>query len=85
MYRTPGYRSWQGAYWLSHCDDYCTFIGYVGYEEIKDFINELEDDIEKFGSTCEDIKYHMRNNGSLQGYLFKCLKCGKRRLYFDWD
>lgn len=85
IYRTPGYCGWQQEYWLSHCDDYGAFIGYVGYEDIKDFINELKEDIENFGYTTEDIKNYMRNNGSLQGYLFRCLKCGKRRLYFDCD
>lgn len=34
--RTPGYCSWQGEYWLACCDDYCEYLGDVGYEELKE-------------------------------------------------
>ena len=29
--RTPGYCSWQGEHWLACCDDYCAYLGDVGY------------------------------------------------------
>ncbi|WP_458787851.1 CbrC family protein, partial [Vallitalea sediminicola] len=27
VHRTPGYCGWQQEYWLSHCGDFCAFIG----------------------------------------------------------
>ena len=33
--RTPGYVSWQGEKWLACCDDYCEYLGDVGYDELK--------------------------------------------------
>ncbi|WP_458788311.1 CbrC family protein, partial [Vallitalea sediminicola] len=85
VHRTPGYCGWQQEYWLSHCGDFCAFIGYVGWNEIKEFADELEEDIKYFGYTVEDIKKYLINDGSLQGYLFQCLKCGKKRLSIDCD
>ena len=38
--RTPSYSSWLGEVWLTHCNDCCAFVGYVGWEEVK---NMLED------------------------------------------
>ena len=31
IHRTPGYFGWQQEYWIAHCDDYCAFVGYVGW------------------------------------------------------
>ena len=33
----------------------------------------------------EDIKECLTNNGSMQGYLFRCLHCGEYFLYADCD
>jgi uncharacterized protein CbrC (UPF0167 family) len=49
---TPGYRGWQQEYWLAHCNDYCAFKGYVGWQEIEPVLNEfanIEDDLAKAG------------------------------------
>lgn len=43
--------------------------------------NYSENDI---GFKLEDIKNYM-GNGSLQGYLFKCLKFGEHLIYVDCD
>lgn len=88
-YRTPGYCGWQQEYWVSHCGDFASFIGYVGWEEIVEM--GLEAEVEKnynehdMGFRFEDIKAYMQNNGSMQGYLFKCLKCGEYLIYADCD
>lgn len=37
------------------------------------------------GWDIELIKENMKNNGSMQGYLFKCLVCGEYRLHIDCD
>ena len=86
--RTPGYVSWQQSYWLGHCDELCAFVGYVGWAEIEDKLDEfvdLDKDCEQFGLKREDLPKALRNGGSCQGYLFQCLKCKKYRLYFDFD
>ena len=89
IHRTPGYCGWQQEKWLSHCGDFCAFIDYVGWNEIKDIADELEDDIEQIkgemGMTQEEFEESFVNGGSHQGYLFKCVICGKHRLTSDLD
>jgi uncharacterized protein len=85
--RTPGFFGWQQEDWLSHCDDFCAFIGYVGWLEIVNIAEDLREDIERiqreFGITFEQFKNSLVNNGTHQGYLFQCLHCGKHRLTTD--
>ncbi len=87
--RTPGYCGWQQEYWLAHCDDYCAFTGYVGMEELEEMglSDKLEEiyrkDVAMFD--IEDVRENMQNEGSMQGYLFRCLHCGKYFLYVDCD
>ncbi len=84
--RTPGYRGWQQELWLAHCNEPCAFIGYVGWDEIKDRLDEfvsLENDIAEYGFSIDELSRYLRNNGDCQGYLFQCLHCGKLRLCFD--
>jgi len=84
--RTPGYCSWQEEAWLVHCNDLCAFVGYVGWKEIKDKLNDfvdLESDIEDFDLSIDDLPTSLVNNSSPQGYLFQCLHCKKYRLYID--
>lgn len=88
VHRTPGYHGWQQEYWLAHCGDFCSFVGYVGWKEIVEM--GIEEEIEKDylangDMNLDDVKKYMKNNGSLQGYLFQCLKCGQHRLYVDCD
>lgn len=44
IHRTPGYCGWQQEYWIAHCDDYCAFVGYVGWKELVEMSinNEIE-------------------------------------------
>ncbi|EOF4702975.1 MAG: PF03691 family colicin E2 tolerance protein CbrC [Klebsiella huaxiensis] len=86
--RTPGYRGWQQEFWLAHCGDFCAFIGYVGWDEIKDRLDEFADlagDCADFGIDSDDLSRYLRNNGDCQGYLFRCLSCGKLRLWADFS
>lgn len=90
LYRTPGYCGWQQEYWRSHCGDYCAFIGYVGYRELKQMglIEEVLDDSmwdREWGDSKEELLEELTNGGSVQGYLFRCLHCGKHLLYVDCD
>lgn len=89
VFRTPGYSGWQQEVWLAHCDDFCAFVGYVGWEAIKDIADELKPDIERikadYRMTQEQFEKSLVNNGSHQGYLFQCLHCGKHRIHTDFD
>lgn len=89
VYRNPGYNAWQGARWLSHCGDYCVFLGYVGWEEIKNIYGELSEDIEEIKNmrclSQIDFEKTLIKGERHQGYLFRCIKCGKHRLYSDFD
>lgn len=88
LYRTPGYCGWQQEQWLSHCNDLCAFVRYVGWNEIKDKLDQfvdLEADCQEFGIPAEQLPQYLYNGGSCQGYLFQCLHCKKYRLYFDFD
>lgn len=85
IHRTPGYQGWQQEYWRAHCGDYCAFIGYVGYRELKQM--EILDEIRTDPTWAEDeeLLKAVTNRGSVQGYLFRCLHCGKHILWADAD
>ena len=87
-YKTPGYSGWQQKYWPAHCDDFCAFINYVGWNDIEHMgiVREVEEDISTNGEyPISFVKEHLSVNGRLQGYLFRCLSCGKHRLHIDCD
>ena len=83
----PGYLSWQGEYWLACCDDYCAYLGTVGIRElqelgIKDEV--LRDYAAQVPSYPLDVvEEYLYKDGDLCGYLFRCLHCGKYRIYVD--
>lgn len=86
IHRTPGYCGWQQEYWLAHCDDYCAFLGYYTWTQLEE--TGIAKEIEKTyrEDICmldlSDAKDYLLNN---EGYLFKCLHCGKHYIYFDFD
>ena len=64
------------------------FIGYVGWNDIKDRLDEfanLEEDCENFGIRNSDLAKCLQKGGDCQGYLFRCLHCGKLRLWGDFS
>ncbi|EFH84468.1 CbrC family protein [Ktedonobacter racemifer] len=85
-HRTPGYRSWQSEVWLSHHNDFCAFVGYVGWKEIQPFAEEVAEDLAKmkalYGFSQAQLE-RWNTGGSIQGYLFQCVVCGKYRLTAD--
>lgn len=86
IYRTPSYDSIQGEHWLAHCEDYCAFMGYTTWNEIeeKGIVEEIIEDIQSnFEFDIDIIKDRMKKDGQIKGYLFKCLHCGKHRIYID--
>jgi uncharacterized protein CbrC (UPF0167 family) len=84
--RTPGYVSWQGEYWLAHCNDYCAFIGDVGMQELRD-MGIAEETLADYAAmneySVEVVQEYMRKAGDTAGYLFRCLHCGRHRLWVD--
>ena len=84
--QTPGYSSWQGENWLSCCQDYCAYLGTVGTRELKDMgiAEQVLADYEERGEY-QDIEEYLVKDGSLCGYLFRCLHCQKYQLWVDAD
>lgn len=85
--RTPGYLCWQGEYWFACCNDYCAYIGDVGTKELEEMgiADEVFEEYEKQDDSFEDIREYLEKCGSVAGYLFRCLHCGKYHLWVDAD
>ncbi|ENY6860657.1 CbrC family protein, partial [Shigella flexneri] len=50
---------------------------------LDEFAN-LEEDCENFGIRNSDLAKCLQKGGDCQGYLFRCLHCGKLRLWGDY-
>lgn len=91
--RTPAFASWQQGEWLSHCDDFCDFIGLVDWSLVKLLGKEVEKQIieeymDTFGiddDEMQELIEELKDGSFVQGYLFRCLTCGKYRFYTDCD
>ena len=87
--RTPSYCGWQQEVWLACCDDYCAFDGYVTWADIEQMgLSEEIRSTYRMDMCMIDIdtvRESLIRDGSMQGYLFRCLHCGKRYLYVDID
>lgn len=81
--RTPGYLSWQGDLWLTHCGEASVFKGYAGYAELLPVWEEISADIAAGGWAEQDVRQYLRKDGDLTGYLFQCPRCGQHRLHID--
>jgi uncharacterized protein len=84
--RTPGYEGVQQEHWLSHCGEYCAYLGQVSYEDMK---GKLRKETEETWSERPQRWDFAHVAGSLglqfEGYLFCCLVCGKHLLYAQRD
>jgi uncharacterized protein CbrC (UPF0167 family) len=86
--RTPGYSGWQQESWLSHCGDFCAFVGYPDWDKVEPLADELHSDIERIKEDMDlddDEFVDALDAGSLAAYLFKCIHCGRHRIAFDTD
>ena len=86
-HRTPGYVSWQGEYWLTHCNDGCAFLGDLQtgeyltllpatrnlFRQEHDYLDFLSDDDINQMPPAQDIAI----------YKFACLHCQFIRLHCD--
>lgn len=84
LHHNPGYYSWNGGIWLSHCNDYCIYEGQIFYEELleRGLEEELKNDYYWKRSGYEDIETTL-NNRWIQLHLFTCPHCGKHLFYTD--
>ena len=82
--RTPGYCGWQQEYWRAHCDDFCAFLGAVGYEELLE-LGVLAEVLEVLEDWQREGIQELEKNGDAQGFLFRCLHCGRHLLQIDYD
>jgi uncharacterized protein CbrC (UPF0167 family) len=86
FHRTPGYTSWHGENWLAHCNDYCAFICDVGTKELEEMgiAEEVFTDYAEMDEfDIDEVRPYLTKAGSMAGYLFQCLHCGKYRLWVD--
>lgn len=92
-HRTPGYVAYKEPFWLACCEDFCQFIGYVNADELDEmgiFEEVVDECVNKFYiDGKEDLTYEWLREQIggefVGGYLFKCLHCGRYRLYMDFD
>ena len=84
--RTPGYFCWQGEQWLTCCDDYCEFLGDVGTKELEE-MGIAKEVFEEYALrdefAVEDAQGYLVAGGDMAGYLFRCARCGKYKIYVD--
>jgi uncharacterized protein CbrC (UPF0167 family) len=89
--KTPGYISWQGEIWLTHCDDICEFHGDFSKEELLQRFDELtiyaKDSLHCGKSELKEIiKYYNPKQGNINPafYKFVCRKCDKILFHCDF-
>ncbi|MCL2744767.1 MAG: CbrC family protein [Planctomycetaceae bacterium] len=87
IHLTPGYQGWQQERWLVHCGSPCAFIGYVGWNGIKEQLDrfiDIENDCQQYnGLEVKELSEYLFDGGSCQGYLFECIHCNGYRLCID--
>ncbi|NJL02495.1 MAG: hypothetical protein HC910_18785 [Spirulinaceae cyanobacterium SM2_1_0] len=85
--RTPGYVSWQGESWLSHCNDACEFHGDATAAEVADASNETKnawmEEYKQDEASWLSVVDGYRPAGHSALYKFVCRHC--RRVLFGWD
>ncbi len=84
-YRTPGYTCIQQERWLTHCDDYCAYLGEITYQDLTDALRE-----ELIISWPADCGYEPQQafdslGYNFEGHLFQCLHCGMHLLLAERD
>jgi uncharacterized protein len=81
MHRTPGYISWQGECWLTHCDDACVFHGDLTREELRTLPVKAEKEfLERNGWVAAwwpELKEDYEPAGDTALYKFVCRHCSQ--------
>ncbi len=92
-FRTPGFTSWQGEHWFTHCGDAAAFLGPMGRKELRklgteavkvirqDAMKEMDVDADEW----DEYFAGLEKDGSPTAYLFRCLHCGALGGYSDFE
>lgn len=87
--RTPGYESWQGERWLTHCYDACAFLGDLPRDEVANLPPETEKAFlteNDWLDDWEDLKVaYASGNCDVGLYKFECLHCRTIRIGVDYS
>ena len=86
MERTPGYESWQGEIWLTHCNDACEFHGDMSRADLAALSPEAEAQFlaeNDFIDDWPEFKKHYAPKGDTALYKFVCRHCGLVRIGVD--
>ena len=84
LHRTPAFHAWQEPMWITHCGDFCAFLGCKSWDEVESegIADDIKENYDDSDFPFEFAKEHMQNNGDP---TFKCLHCGKHFIYLDFD
>lgn len=83
IHRTPCYHGWQEERWLAHCGDYCTYIGGFSWQDIEEMGLSAEIEENYNGGFPIDVIKQNCDGCDMVAHLFRCLVCGKHRIYVD--
>ncbi|MFQ6148027.1 CbrC family protein [Streptomyces seoulensis] len=86
--RTPAFSAWQDPRWLVHCHDAAAFRGEVGYTELAEHpeaLNQLRTDLRMGGwRDTDQLEEFLHNLGhAASAMLFQCTICGDHLAYTD--
>lgn len=86
-HRTPGYESWQGEMWLTHCGDACEYRGDATREDLTALTPDEEtaflSDNDWPKAFWDALKTDYEPGGDISLYRFVCRHCGTTRLGVD--
>jgi uncharacterized protein CbrC (UPF0167 family) len=90
--RTPGYISWQGQIWLTHCRNICSFHGDFDPIELQQVYQDEENKSylkESLGCNDQELNeiifaYNPKKSTQPSFYKFKCLACKKVLAHTDF-
>jgi uncharacterized protein CbrC (UPF0167 family) len=88
-YRTPGFSSWQGEAWFTHCGDAAAFLGPMGRKDLAKLgpaaVAAIREEAGLDDDEWTDYYHGLERDGSPTAYLFRCLHCGTFGGYSDFD
>lgn len=85
--RTPGFASWQGGRWFTHCGDAAALIAIAGHDELAalgpEAVAAIREDCGYEGDEWEDYFAALDRDYGPTAYIFRCLHCGQLGGYSD--
>jgi uncharacterized protein CbrC (UPF0167 family) len=76
----PGFVSWQGEQWLTHCGDAAQFLGGVGWDQLKDMPDAIASLLMKVLTRMLAADHQ---DGDFAAYRFQCRHCKIHLAYAD--